>query len=244
MAENSNDPRREPRGDQSYKHIEWLQKGYRGEYYAIRSGQLGEDEYVSGRVAERVMLEDQNQLDTLTGLLNKRGISETLEKVVVRERSHGRPVGAIIFDIDNFKLGINDTLGHVVGNKVLREMGILLREVAENGWEMARFGGEEFMLVLPGVSGRGLVEAANLIGNKISESLAARVGNPELPMVTVSLGAGIVRVSEGFEDLENRVDQLMYKAKRADPDGTSGRQRGFVQLGNGDLVMVDFGRKV
>ncbi|MCD6061436.1 MAG: hypothetical protein K0S16_1747 [Moraxellaceae bacterium] len=95
-----------------------------------------------------------SRTDTLTGIPNRRSIMEMLEKEVARTKRHGPPMCVVILDLDHFKK-VNDTYGHPTGDLVLREAARVLRESIRSCDAIGRYGGEEFMLVLPDTDAEG-----------------------------------------------------------------------------------------
>lgn len=139
--------------------------------------------------------------DPLTGLLNRRGFDRHL---VAGER------GSIIFvDLDRFKR-VNDRLGHDAGDLVLSSAADLLRAVLRQGELVARFGGEEFVVFLPGTD---LADASH-VAERIRSS-AERHLSTELGRVTISAGVAEQRPNESFAQALIRADRAAYRAKRA-----------------------------
>jgi diguanylate cyclase (GGDEF)-like protein len=181
------------------------------------------------RCAERVLtlqerllqtqaaLRHQATHDHLTGLWNRRRILDELDRELSRHGRDHRPVAVVMADIDHFK-AINDTHGHAVGDVVLREVGERLRAGLRGYDCLGRYGGEEFLLVLPGsddVSARGVAERARWA---ISSTPIAAEG-VSLP-VTVSMGvAASDDTPTDAAPLVARADEALYRAK------TAGRNR-------------------
>lgn len=149
--------------------------------------------------------------DPLTGLLNRRSILERLEEELERHRRSGEPLGCIMLDVDHFK-AINDQLGHAAGDEVLRRVAQELRPVLRPYDAVGRFGGEEFLLVLPGTDH----ETLRKIAERVRERLAAQVrtGPPDQARpVTASLGITLYRMGETADAFVARADRGMYVAK-------------------------------
>lgn len=149
--------------------------------------------------------------DDLTGLWNHRIIVERLRIEVARSRREKTPLSVILMDLDYFKQ-INDTLGHPAGDLALKEMGaILLRSVRSYDW-VGRYGGEEFLLILPGSN----FSSAHLRAEQLRLSVqSARIaGGPEAITMTASFG-----VASGFptdyEALIKAADGALYQAKNS-----------------------------
>lgn len=148
--------------------------------------------------------------DPLTGALNRRGFADAYQREWARARRNGSPLALALIDIDDFKR-LNDTLGHHVGDEALMYLAASLRGALRPSDILCRFGGEEFIILLPETA---LMEACAAI-TRILRHFAA---NP-LPGydVVLSFSAGVV-VQDRYEPLENvlfRADAATYKAKRA-----------------------------
>ena len=149
-------------------------------------------------------------VDGLTGCLNHRAFHERLRTEAARAGRSGAPLSLLLADLDHFK-SVNDTHGHLVGDALLARTGALLRECARAGDVVARVGGEEFALLLPGT---GSTEAAG-----VAERVRRRLKALEDPVtVTVSLGVAGAPGGAPLEALLRDADQALYAAKRAGRD--------------------------
>jgi diguanylate cyclase (GGDEF)-like protein len=147
--------------------------------------------------------------DGLTGLWNHRIIIDRLRSEIDRSQREGSPIGVILADIDHFK-NVNDTFGHQAGDLVLKEIGdIFVRSVRSYDW-VGRYGGEEFLLILPGSSFGAARNRAEQLRTAV-EALRVRHGSSVIP-VTVSFG-----VASGFpanyETMVQTADAALYRAK-------------------------------
>ena len=150
-------------------------------------------------------LEEQSSTDPLTGLANRRVFSRTLDLAISQAQALGSPLSVAIIDIDHFK-SINDLHGHAEGDRVLQTLGAMLLSTEAARGRVARFGGEEFVRLLPG---RTLVEAA-----RESEYLREAVASmPTGLPVTISIGVAALHAGENAASLLSRADQALYKAK-------------------------------
>ncbi|HEV2578309.1 MAG TPA: GGDEF domain-containing protein [Acidobacteriaceae bacterium] len=148
--------------------------------------------------------------DPLTGLLNRRGFEEAARRQIARAK--GTCFSVAVCDIDHFK-AINDSCGHMDGDAVLVKVAELLRENLRRGDEMARFGGEEFVMLLSDIhreDARDLIERLRLAIE------ATRFGSGSLRQrrITASFGIAEYRVGEDLADAIRRADKLLYAAKR------------------------------
>jgi diguanylate cyclase (GGDEF)-like protein len=154
--------------------------------------------------------------DALTGLLNRRAMVELLAREHPRiERGQG-PLSVALLDIDWFKR-INDNLGHGAGDEVLRRFAAILRDQLRAADALARWGGEEFLLLMPGTH---LHDAHVVLERLRSELAASAVFSDIAPQLTVSFSAGIVEVTEGEsqDGAIDRADRALYQAKQAGRD--------------------------
>lgn len=157
----------------------------------------------------RLMLEQGRMqtminLDPLTRIYNRR-ITEQILQDILDEKS---PAGVIMFDMDKFK-AINDTYGHPVGDRVLQAVATRCKELLRQYECISRWGGEEFMVVVPNVDALGLQRVAKRFQSAIVDSPIGPVGQ-----VTASFGVTLVQEGDNLASLLQRVDQALYQAKR------------------------------
>jgi diguanylate cyclase (GGDEF)-like protein len=158
---------------------------------------------------QREHLRHQAATDGLTGLLNHRGAQERLRREVENAAVEQRPLSVVVVDLDHFKR-INDSLGHAEGDKVLAAAATKLRSVVREGDAVGRLGGEEFVLVLPGVGGEAAAEAAERARTALGDVLVGR-GRLES-------SAGVATYPEDAQeaaDLLAHADAALYAAKHA-----------------------------
>ncbi len=149
--------------------------------------------------------------DGLTGIANVRYLNEFLEREFARSRRHGRELAVILFDIDHFKR-INDTLGHLTGDFVLRDMARVVDHRVRRDELFARYGGEEFCLVLPETSLDGALTFAEIV-RKAIESHRFVFDGALIP-VTVSLGVAVFAPDMTRPiDVIRAADAALYRAK-------------------------------
>jgi diguanylate cyclase (GGDEF)-like protein len=149
--------------------------------------------------------------DALTGQWNRRALDDILKRQVALRAASGAPFSILILDIDFFKK-VNDEFGHMVGDDVLRAFAQRLREFLRTGDVCARFGGEEFVVVLPGTP----VTAALEVAERIREGVARHplLNTPRI-QVTVSIGAATMAHDQSVSELFAKADQAVYVAKNA-----------------------------
>ncbi len=149
--------------------------------------------------------------DFLTGLLNRREGFRRFQEEISKSSRNLQPLTAIILDIDHFKT-VNDTYGHLAGDKVLQVLPDTLIPVLRDYDIFCRYGGEEFLLILPSTTLQKGVEIAERLRKKIAESRFP-VKNETTVTLTVSLGVAQLTGNENENSLINRVDAALYKAK-------------------------------
>jgi diguanylate cyclase (GGDEF)-like protein len=167
--------------------------------------------------------------DQLTGLLNRRGIYEALERELNRSRRHGHRFALALFDIDHFKL-VNDSLGHLNGDVVLQAVTDAVAHSLRRGDVLGRWGGEEFLCLFP--------ETDIGLAREIAERLRRTVAELRIPVqttsveVTASFGiAGFPQDSEDLNELVAAADAALYQAKG------SGRDRCVVASSMGQNIL-------
>jgi len=157
-------------------------------------------------------LKNQAYTDPLTGLYNRRQFNEISEKIMtlnIDRRSQG---SLIILDIDNFK-NVNDTYGHTVGDKVLINLSNILKKILRNDDVCVRYGGEEFVLVLPFTDKNNAIFLADKIRMRIEEAKVKFDANESLNY-TISLGVtSILPTDKDIDEVLHRADTALYKAK-------------------------------
>ena len=154
--------------------------------------------------------------DVLTGLLNRRAFERRLRNTLASIKRGAPPAAIVMIDIDNFKQ-INDTYGHPVGDSVIKRFAKRCRSIVREADVLARWGGEEFMLLMPHTTVEEAYQAANRLRDKLArQPLVDNIAEPLY--VTASLG--ICRLDEASELQEqlHAVDQLMYQAKERGRD--------------------------
>lgn len=157
---------------------------------------------------ERRRVERMASEDTLTGLLNRRGMEQSALNLLALSED---PVSALMIDVDHFKK-INDTWGHEIGDKVLRQVGALLKSGCRQGDLVARWGGEEFAILLQNRDGTQGAEVAERLRRLVKEWSWSRI-TPELD-TTISVGVAQYQASDTLTSVIQRADERLYTAKR------------------------------
>ena len=187
---------------------------YKSRYWNLHIIKLGEDNlYYFVDVTEYKEME--NKLfemaikDELTGTFNRRYFTNKLKEETERSKRTGRAFSIIMLDLDDFKL-INDKYGHCIGDVVLKSVVNSINDRLRKIDLLARWGGEEFMIILPETN----IDNARFVANSILEKVSnIKIGN--IPKVTASIGISEFNLSEDFKTLIKRADDKMYEAKRS-----------------------------
>ncbi|MGE4166103.1 MAG: diguanylate cyclase, partial [Xanthobacteraceae bacterium] len=152
--------------------------------------------------------------DVLTGLYNRRYMETHLTTLVEQSAARGKPISALVLDIDFFK-AINDTHGHDAGDDVLREFALRMRKSIRNIDLACRYGGEEFVVVMP--------ETDKAVATMVAERLRRKIASEPFPIeggaksieVTISIGiAALNSAEDNAAAVLKRADQALYRAKR------------------------------
>jgi diguanylate cyclase (GGDEF)-like protein len=166
---------------------------------------LAQVRLVLGRLLQR--LTEQAQTDALTGTANRRGLLRALEALHQRAQRGGHGYALLMVDVDHFK-AINDRHGHAEGDRVLQRVAQGLREGLRVGDVIARWGGEEFCVLLPRIAASD--------AHALAERMADRIAADDEPRVTVSIGVAEVQAGlESAEQVLRRADAALYRAKEA-----------------------------
>lgn len=167
--------------------------------------------------------------DTLTGLLNRRGLMDGLERALRQAQEAGTPLAIALIDIDHFKR-INDQWGHAIGDEVLRYMGTFLAHCLRGRPEsfVGRYGGEEFIAAFPGVALGPACSAVEAIRSALARQVVRRASDgARLGRLSFSAGVALARADDSLDQLVDRADAATYAAKRA------GRDRVLPEFGDG-----------
>lgn len=155
-----------------------------------------------------VQIVEQSLTDVLTGVGNRRRLEQALPLEIGRARRDGTPLSALMTDIDHFKR-VNDTYGHGAGDKVLAGVGQLLKSNTRPTDIVARFGGEEFVVLMPHAS----LTQAMTRAEQLRVALSAETIAPLPAPITASFGVAELTAEEAGESLLRRVDAALYQAK-------------------------------
>lgn len=210
------------RGQSAAYEVEYRIKHHNGHYIwyydrgvVTKRDKNGKALFVEGIVfdiTESKHVEDQlkalSERDALTNLYNRRMLYKFINSAISSQQEQNIPFSLIMFDIDNFKQ-INDNFGHLVGDKVLRNLSSLIQTIKRPNDEVFRFGGEEFIILLNNTAQTDAITLGKTVHKKISEFEDNEIGK-----ITVSMGIVEYKCNETVDKLLNRVDKLMYSVKK------------------------------
>ncbi|MFT4807258.1 MAG: diguanylate cyclase (GGDEF)-like protein [Paraglaciecola sp.] len=157
--------------------------------------------------AQAEILKSMASTDELTGLMNRRELNLRAPEIINQAKRYVHNIALIMMDIDLFKK-VNDTFGHLEGDRVLKELGLRLQKFGRQTDLIARFGGEEFIMLLPDASQGD----ADLFAQRLHE-LVSEIKVNNTP-VTVSIGITITDGNQSLHDLTNQADSALYEAKK------------------------------
>lgn len=173
----------------------------------LSNGEISEEDLARELAREQV----EGLKDHLTGLFNRRSFDQQLVLQVAGAERKNEPLSILMIDLDNLK-DINDNYGHQAGDRVLIELGKIIREVVRRGSDFAaRYGGEEMAILLPD-TGR---DGAKKLAEKLLDTIRKRKVSIERGEVNFTASIGIASFEKGMtsEELVNNADKALYKAK-------------------------------
>ena len=166
---------------------------------------------------ENENLSSQAHYDPLTSILNRGGLEHMLETECQKAFETSSPLSSVFIDADKFK-PINDTYGHATGDKALQLIAAYMNECAPEAGRVGRYGGDEFMMILPGMDGTQAAAIAEKVRQRIQQA-RIETENGEQVGLTVSIGISSYTGSYGMichgGDLKHAADKAMYAAKGA-----------------------------
>jgi diguanylate cyclase len=168
--------------------------------------------------AELVQASEQVRIDSLTGTLNRRGLADAFKREIAVAERKQQTLSVALLDVDNFK-ELNDHFGHAVGDDALTHLAKVIRETVRPGDSVARFGGEEFLVLLPDSD----IDAALAVMARAQRELTKRFFLHDNAKILITFSAGVTRYTAGETQTATiaRADGALYEAKR------SGKNRVF-----------------
>jgi len=151
-------------------------------------------------------------VDPLTCLFNRRYFETRLDEEIQRSRRYGVDLALLVIDVDDFKR-LNDALGHLMGDRVLRAMADTLRRSVRAFDVCTRFGGEEFAILMPGSRAAAAVQSAERIRERVEAYRFDSLPVPAELRPTISIGVAVLSGSDAMQDLVARADRALYQAK-------------------------------
>jgi diguanylate cyclase (GGDEF)-like protein len=170
----------------------------------LLAGMLNLIAYTESERRLRGRISEVARKDPLTNLLNRRGMEETLQAHIDSASKTPRPAAVFMTDVDRFKR-YNDRFGHLAADGVLEQLGQVLKAAVREPDLVGRYGGDEFVVVVPEVT----AGEALLLAERLRQQIA------RLGLCTVSIGVAVVRANESATELLTRADAALLEAKRA-----------------------------
>jgi two-component system, cell cycle response regulator len=199
----------------------------------VRGLDLGADDYITKpfsfsellarvRVGSRLVqyqrhLEYQTLIDALTGLFNRRAFEKKIEEEFERAKRYRHPLSLLIVDIDNFKM-INDTYGHHTGDNVLKKIGEALQEKTRRSDFACRYGGEEFVLILPESDLASALQAAKKMVGEIKGHTFGTLARPFSLTISIGVSSTSTKDYSEWQEMLQDADQALYLAKNKGKD--------------------------
>jgi len=169
-------------------------------------------EVLSKKVKENELLSDLAKTDKLTGLYNRHGFMGLVEQEINAKARHSDALSILAVDIDLFK-NINDQYGHQCGDYVLKTLAKVMRHVLRKHEMITRWGGDEFIVLLPSTGEEELTKLAERLCKEVAQT-QFQYHHMTIP-VTVSIGGTMYRPADTFEAIISRADSALFKAKEA-----------------------------
>lgn len=155
--------------------------------------------------------------DALTGIHNRHWFDRHFDAAIRDARENNRPLALLAFDIDHFK-SVNDKHGHDSGDEVLKLFAGQIQKSFRASDLVARIGGEEFLVALPMTAQQKAEELADAARGTIKGRPATKIGQTDVPNITVSIGVAMLAPGDTAETLKKRADEALYKAKQQGRD--------------------------
>lgn len=208
--------------DGTYRYLEWHSQAYEKYIYAA-ARDITETKKLHERLYEQNIelkkltaeLKRKNEIletlairDELTGLYNRHYLDRWIENDLEKGKYGNMPISMAVLDLDHFKV-VNDRYGHMIGDKVLQQLSGLLKATTREKDILVRIGGEEIVLIMPGINKKDAL--------KIAEELRCLIWNYQFPIeghLSASFGIAERKPSESFEKWLERADQALYEAKQ------------------------------
>lgn len=188
-------------------------QGMRSSVTELQSTVAGHSEEVESLKEALQQAIGEAMTDPLTGLNNRRAFDRIISEVIDGGTTSAHSHSLLMLDVDHFKK-VNDTYGHVFGDKVLRSIAHVLQGKVKGADSVARFGGEEFAVLLPKTAAKGAQVVAEQIREAVEKGRIRGTGKAEdAGKITISIGVALYRVGDTAESFIERADKALYKSK-------------------------------
>lgn len=179
--------------------------------------------YLVGQLALKTMsdirkiaiLQYESITDSLTGLKNRRYFDQRLHEEIAHSRRYRLPLSLLLIDVDHFKV-VNDTYGHQIGDKVLKNLSKVILEMVRDSDIVARYGGEEIAIITPNTEKAEAILLAERLRNIVQKSTLASIdATQEVVQITISIGVSTLNLVVMDKDaLVEEADKALYEAKK------------------------------
>ena len=193
----------------------------RGSMQSLQSELETSKQQVTKLHQELVSAREETFIDLLTGILNRRGFEARVQNIFSGKTSAGKGLCLLMVDIDHFKK-VNDTYGHLFGDNVIRATAEAIKSRIKGQDSVARWGGEEFAVLLPETTRQGGRAVAEHIRRRIEVGKIRRLGTQEqIGGITISIGVAAYTSGTSFVDLLDQADEALYVSKKTGRNKTT-----------------------
>lgn len=182
------------------------------EIFTAQEQVKGAEQKIESLKNELEQLKELVQTDQMTGAFNRRGLDDIFKREAARADRNAQSLGVVLIDLDNFKQ-INDTLGHSYGDSVLINLVNIAKETLRPSDIMARFGGEEFVILLPDVELEDALTIVHRLQNNLTKNSLLQIDNQSMS-ITFSAGVALRSFGEHQHSVISRADRALHQAKR------------------------------
>ncbi|OGX15511.1 MAG: hypothetical protein A2166_05120 [Omnitrophica WOR_2 bacterium RBG_13_41_10] len=188
--------------------LDYVTKPFNIEEVKLVIRRVADRQYLVHQAGQKEFYQEMSVIDSLTGIYNRRHLDEILHREVERAKRYNQTISILMIDIDDFKK-YNDTYGHLAGDEILKKIGDFLVHSLRSVDLVFRYGGEEFVVMLPQTFKQGGVEVAKRLLN---------LGRQNIP-ITISIGvAAFPEDAQEKDDLLAKADSALYQAKHLGKD--------------------------
>lgn len=209
-----------------YNHSNW-----HNQFKQLCHSLIIKSENIDKLTFELYQANNTNIIDPLTGALNRFGAEDSFINLSYRHRAYGELFSLIMLDIDHFKM-VNDTYGHDIGDQVIVSLSNIIKETIRSTDKFIRFGGEEFLIILPNTD----LNSATQVADKIRLNIQNTLHSSKKLEITSSFGVVTYKNDDSFNDLIKQADLLLYEAKESGRNIVKNGLDDKINLSNNETV--------